>query len=750
MKDFRLTPLVLGVSLSILLVLSAVYTAGNYTLTSDAIKREVERDFAFRGKIAEQAFREKLVTMTEAVNRIVSRYTLPFGNSSARILNSIEGELEALSLEDQGTFLDILTIRNTKGQIISNLSSELVHSSRAIVQKAGQPGRWGIVIHQAGETKLVTALNSIDIIDPEFGRVLGHVVFGVLLNNNLSLTSSMLQFAELDGIELKLRNQTIASHTKELNARDKNNLLARDVMLSIAQSDEPIRATLYMRNAIQSELNAQLTQDLFTLTLVSILVAIVGFLVLRNITEKGILRLVNYAKESAHGNEIEPYQKGRVAEFNTLGETLNGLFLSNRNSELALQQSEARVRNILNSTEEAIYGIDDNGICMFVNRSCLKLLGYQEEDQLIGKNIHALIHFQHADGKPYAQNDCPIFHSYHTGTATHVDNEVFWRADGNAFPVEYWSHPISEHSKIVGAVVTFLDITERKLAEESLRRAQKMDAVGQLTGGIAHDFNNILSIILGNIHLLQANETLPVRDQERLHTIEKSAQRAADLTKQLLAFSRRKSATEEAVNLNRIIAEMHALLERSITPEVQLEQYLAEDLWNTRIDSGDFGDVLLNLIINARDAMPSGGQLIVETSNVELDQLYCAKNPEAQPGEYVQIAVSDTGTGVPSQLLDRIFEPFFTTKPQGKGTGLGLAMVFGFVQRSKGHIKVYSEDQIGTTFRLYLPRTEDQEASLPHHNENATSLPKGHETVLVVDDEADLLALAAESLTSLG
>ncbi len=294
------------------------------------------------------------------------------------------------------------------------------------------------------------------------------------------------------------------------------------------------------------------------------------------------------------------------------------------------------------------------------------------------------------------------------------------------------------------------DITEIKNTEQALRRTQKMDAIGQLTGGIAHDFNNILGIILGNLDLLEHQLKENSSPLKRVATIKKSAQRATDLTRQLLRFSHHQATQVSSTNINRVILEMDSLIARSVTPQVEVTRHFAKDLWQTEIDSGDFEDALLNLIINARDAMPDGGQLTIESSNQTLDAAYCDQNSEVTQGDYVQLAVSDNGEGIPATQLEKIFEPFFTTKSRDKGTGLGLSMVFGFVKRSKGHIKVYSEPGTGTVFRILLPRSHAVDNQGKAHKEPKMALPRGHETVLVVDDEPALLELAQDALQALG
>jgi len=249
---------------------------------------------------------------------------------------------------------------------------------------------------------------------------------------------------------------------------------------------------------------------------------------------------------------------------------------------------------------------------------------------------------------------------------------------------------------------------------------------------------------------LERQQATDQKRQKRMDGIRQSAQRAVDLTRQLLDFSRRDGASTETVNINTVISEMKGLLSKSLTPQIDMQLQLSSDLWFADIDSGGLSDVLVNLIINAKDAMNSSGQLTIETKNCELDANYCHQNPDSIPGEYVEIAVSDNGCGISHEQQERIFEPFFTTKEQGKGTGLGLSMVFGFVQRSRGSIKVYSEEDIGTTFRLYLPRSKEKKQVVGIVNESVEDLPVGKETILVVDDEVDLMEIASESLTVLG
>ena len=294
------------------------------------------------------------------------------------------------------------------------------------------------------------------------------------------------------------------------------------------------------------------------------------------------------------------------------------------------------------------------------------------------------------------------------------------------------------------------EMAGREQAEKAQRRSQKMDAIGQLTGGIAHDFNNILGIILGNLELLNDLTGKNEASRQRIKVIEKAALRAATLTRQLLSFSRSEATQVSIVNINLAISEMTEIVTRSLTPEIEVKYVIADDLWLTEIDNGDFCDALLNLCINARDSITSHGSLTIETRNVDIDEDFCKQNPGISPGQYIELAVGDTGEGIPHELKERIFEPFFTTKDQGKGTGLGLAMVYAFVNRSGGYIKCDSEVGIGSTFYIYLPKKNGTHLTELQDDEQIEAMPHGNETILVVDDEESLRDLAKKILEAKG
>jgi nitrogen-specific signal transduction histidine kinase len=296
-----------------------------------------------------------------------------------------------------------------------------------------------------------------------------------------------------------------------------------------------------------------------------------------------------------------------------------------------------------------------------------------------------------------------------------------------------------------------LDITDRKNLEEQLRQAQKMEAVGRLAGGIAHDFNNLLMVIQGYADLLA--DRFPAGDPVRrnVEQIQMAGQRASSLTRQLLAFSRKQMLAPTVISVHTVVADMEKILRRLIGEDVQLETSSMPDLWLVKADRSQIEQVIMNLAVNARDAMPKGGRLTIETANVELDAAFSRHAVVMAPGKYVMLAVTDNGSGMDAETQAHLFEPFFTTKEKGKGTGLGLATVYGIVKQSGGYIWVYSEPGRGTTFKIYLPKIEEQ-VGLKHYKDGGSSSAalRGSETVLLVEDEDGVRQLARDYLRTNG
>jgi PAS domain S-box-containing protein len=365
------------------------------------------------------------------------------------------------------------------------------------------------------------------------------------------------------------------------------------------------------------------------------------------------------------------------------------------------RRAEERLRTLSRAVEQSANMVaitDADGIIEYVNPKLLEITGFSEEE-LIGKTPS----MWKSAGNP--EGDCSAAWRGDTESRDTQGEFQMARKDGSLVSVYATISPIrDETGRVTHLVGIAEDISRRKEIEEQLRRSQRLEAIGQLTGGLAHDFNNLLAVVIGNLDILCEQLDRESVARKLAQQALEAGLRGADLTRQMLAFARRQPLESRVVNLNEMVIGITRLLQRTLGEQVEVELRLAEDLWPALTDAALIEAALANLAINARDAMPNGGRLTVETRNQRLDQGYAAENSDVLPGDYVMIAVSDTGTGIAPEIMSRVFEPFFTTKPPGEGTGLGLSMVYGFVKQSKGHVKIYSEVGHGTTVRIYLPK----------------------------------------------
>ncbi len=388
--------------------------------------------------------------------------------------------------------------------------------------------------------------------------------------------------------------------------------------------------------------------------------------------------------------------------------------------------------------------LDADHRVQMANPAFVSLFGYSRED-LQGNNPDDLI----ARGDDALRAEAEAFtRGSLTGDPVHAVT-TRRRKDGALVEVELDGVPLLENGRVIGVYAIYQDLTERRRLEKQLIQAQKMEAVGQLAGGVAHDFNNLLTAILGYSELVAAKLAPESVEFGELDEVRKAGERAASLTRQLLAFSRQQVLERKVLDVNELIANVEKMLRRLIGEDVQLTTVLDPALRRVFVDAGQLEQVIMNLAVNARDAMPSGGKLTIETANVELDEAYARQHVTVRPGRYVMIAVSDTGIGMNDETRAHIFEPFFTTKGPGKGTGLGLAMVYGIVKQSGGYIWAYSEVGMGTSFKIYLPLIKEGAEAEPVPAAEPTAL-HGSETVLLVEDEQSVRRLSRSILEDHG
>jgi two-component system cell cycle sensor histidine kinase/response regulator CckA len=413
-----------------------------------------------------------------------------------------------------------------------------------------------------------------------------------------------------------------------------------------------------------------------------------------------------------------------------------------KRAEEALRESEVRYRGLVNNATYGIYWVTLEGDLLDANPALVQMLGYGSIEELLAIDNTLCLFCD-----PAARDGVTGRYREHE----RGDTTVEWkRKNGKIITVRLIgrrSRDVRRNSDCVEVIVE--DVTERIAMEKQLRQAQKFEAIGQLAGGIAHDFNNMIGAILGWAEIGLEETDAETRLHRHFDKVRHQAVRAAALTRQLLAFARRQILEPRNLDLNQNVTETLSLLEKVIGSNIEIRTKLAENLTLVRADPTQIDQVLMNLCINARDAMPEGGHLTIETGDMIFDEKYCAVHTSARPGHYTLLAVTDTGTGMDAATLDRIFEPFFTTKDTGKGTGLGLATVYGIVSQHGGFLHVYSEVGMGTTFRVYLPVTPSAERT-PASVEESRPARGGAETILIAEDHEGLRELARETLANLG
>jgi PAS domain S-box-containing protein len=411
-------------------------------------------------------------------------------------------------------------------------------------------------------------------------------------------------------------------------------------------------------------------------------------------------------------------------------------------AQQALLESHSLLHAVVEGTSDAIFVKDLDGRYLMMNSAGARVLG-KTVDEVVGQYDRELFTLDTTGA--IVENDRLVLAEGRASTR----EETITAAGATRTYLTTKAPLLDGKGNVIGLIGVSRDVTEFKRLEEQFQQAQKMEAVGRLAGGVAHDFNNLLTVINGCSELILNDLAVPHPNRTLVTEIRKAGERAANLTRQLLAFSRKQVLQPRVVSLSSLLADLCKLLRPLIGEDVELALVADPLLGLAKVDPGQFEHAIVNLAVNARDAMPQGGRLTIETHNAELDETYAERYPEVRPGAYVRVSMTDSGHGMDAATKSRIFEPFFTTKEPGRGTGLGLAMVYGFVKQSEGHIEVYSEPGRGTTFNVYLPRAGKNVAAERPPAERANA-PEGHETVLLVEDEDAVRSLARRVLHSCG
>lgn len=407
-----------------------------------------------------------------------------------------------------------------------------------------------------------------------------------------------------------------------------------------------------------------------------------------------------------------------------------------------LRVSEANFRSLMEEAPFGIFRLTEEGKLLSVNPALIEMLGFESQAELlasdVAQNIHQAAPEQAASEAPWSRDQFR-------------ERQTEWRRkDGQILTVRLTGRRVTKSTEAESYFEVFAeDTTERQSLEKQLLQSQKMDAIGRLAGGIAHDFNNLLGVILGHSEIVEDRLAQEPRMRKSAEAIRSAAERAAALTKQLLAFSRKQMVEPRNIEINSAVREMQKLVRRVLREDIELVIRLSAEGAHIKIDPSQLDQVIMNLVVNARDAMPDGGKLILTTAELELDETYVKRHVGAQSGRYVMLSVSDTGIGMDEPTLSRIFEPFFTTKEKDKGTGLGLSTVYGIVKQAGGYIMPYSEPGHGTTMKIYFPRVEKQGEAEKHRISPQVN-PRGAETILLVEDETALREMTRSILEESG
>jgi hypothetical protein len=407
---------------------------------------------------------------------------------------------------------------------------------------------------------------------------------------------------------------------------------------------------------------------------------------------------IDRAKQThPHGYLVKPFKEREL-------QAIIEMALHRHSLERKVKEREQWLSTTLNSIADAVITTNEQGNITYLNPAAEKLTGWSNAEA-VGLELKDIFNIVKEETRDIIAN--PIERALKEGCVVWLEgNIILFSKDGEEIFIEDSAAPIiDEKGNVTGGVLAFRNVTSRKQLEAQLQQAQKLEAIGRLAGGIAHDFNNLLTVVIGHSELMMLNLSPEDSEYRSVEIIKTASERAAKLTRQLLAYSRKQMMQPKVLDLNNIVAEMTGMLQRLIGEDIELITALEPQLEKVKADPSQIEQVLMNLVVNARDAMPNGGKLTIETASVTLDDIYAKQRAEI-PGEYIVLSINDTGIGIPQEIQSQIFDPFFTTKGIGKGTGLGLASVYGIVKQSGGHITLQSEVGLGTTFKIYLPEFE--------------------------------------------
>ncbi|GLQ06688.1 ATP-binding protein [Sneathiella chinensis] len=760
-REYKL-PLVLAGGLFVLvLLILAVLLAATYRNSLTALEQERAQLQSHSQSISDLVAETSLERLRHIIDVTVEDavFTEAIGPGSQDTQKAFLGEI--FYNQSQGEF-DVLVLLTSGGEIVERYHTELSGFPvilQAVRASSSQLGNWFWAEEDAGpsERSRIMAFYKQAIINQISGRVEGYLVGGVFLSGNTGLAQMVNDRAQADLTVLMRGGQVLAT-----SHGDGEVVPAADLVFEAGQVEKQVSGYRLIRSEILSErfpeagfasvtaYNTESDRSLIRTFVIStllglglaLLLSLLALSALRALLLQPLGKVMDYARTVGRQSDAVAPPVTSIQEFNEFSRTLENVFA-------AFLESEKRFADFASVSSDLLWETDADHIYTYLSRDPQSSLSVETSD-LLGRRRWELsaIDLEFSDWEHHKQalEERQPFRNF------------IFRISGAEGGWEYWSvsgRPVYDNdNRFVGYRGTSTNITSEIEAQkeaaqslEKLRQAQKMEIVGQLTGGVAHDFNNLLAVVLGNLELVEEGMSHEDPNRKALSDAIRAVEKGAALTHQLLAYSRQQTLKPVVVRPGEIVHEMQSLLDRALGETVTVRSSL-NDSWSVLIDPNELENALLNLAVNGRDAMPAGGELVIESFDITIDQDFAEAEGDMLPGDYVCVVVTDTGEGIPETVRDKVLEPFFTTKEVGKGSGLGLSMVYGFVKQSGGALNIYSEIGQGTSIQLYLPKVKDADETIP--------VPPGDvirgrgELVLVVEDNTAVRRLIVSQLKSMG
>jgi PAS domain S-box-containing protein len=760
-REYRLS-FIMAVGLFLIMLALTLGVLG-FTYQSSLILLDQKREYQKNlGKVVSDLVFDAQITGVQNIVNLTAEDAIFQGSRDRADQNAIVPYLRGVFYGQKETDLGFLALLSSDNKVQVSFYNELFPIEEIISKienRRGDERRWAWVSQVAsGSDPIVLVYFKREVLDNLTGRVAGHLVGGFFINSDQEIIQSIRRQVGSDFSAVVFRGN-ILTHSGELPGDIGRHITQSGVDLTEHGPDvHYLFGSQILTEKISDsqfhilhgyEISDEASVDQFYLISVGVAVivilalSIVIAMLARKLFLKPIGDLVVYARRAERQESKPQLLQSPIKDFNIVGQNLANVIT-------AFQESEKRFQDFVSVSSDSVWETDAENRYVYVSREANSGQN-MDLNNIVGKKRWEI---QGVDQEYSDWND----HRQTLARQMPFRNYVFRRIDPNG-NIKYWSASgkprYDQDGTFIGYRGTSRDITseveaqkEADKIQDQLRQSQKLEIVGQLTGGVAHDFNNLLSVVLGNLELIEEAKLLEGGFAQNLADAIKGAERGALLTHQLLAYSRQQTLNPVVVEAGSVILEMRSLLERALGELVNVKTNLRNDC-NVLIDPAELENALLNLAVNARDAMPNGGELLIECFTTSLDEEYTDNIPELKAGEYVCVVVSDTGEGIAEDIKEKILEPFFTTKEVGKGSGLGLSMVFGFVKQSGGHITVYSEVGKGTSIQLYLPRVKMGKQNKKDAKEQL--LHQGHgEVVLIVEDNPDVLNLVSKQIGSIG